>query len=137
MVRYRRAGRVIRSLAVLLALGALASCAMRRELVAPTAPYSTPAAPDWHATQIARSSHRILGYRTDDGVHHRFEGTVRLVGDSLEFDAIPGGADAARVIRPASEVVAVDMFAVSVPAVLITAALAVALAIVAVYWYGL
>jgi hypothetical protein len=119
----------------LLTLGALASCARTHQLAAPPSADSPAAAPDWHATKIAQGSHRIMGYRTIDGRHRRFESTVRLVGDSLEFEAVAGGAGAERVVLPASEVAAVDMFAPQVSGILIAAVLVVTLVFV-VYRVG-
>lgn len=64
----------------LLALTAV-SCATYR-----TVPTSEPAA---LTAPAGEGGLRIAGYTTSDGVYHRFEGTVRVEGDSLEFYAPP------------------------------------------------
>jgi hypothetical protein len=134
---HARSGRAFQLLVVLLALQTLSSCATHRELVAQPDVGASAGARDWHATEIARGSHRIVGYRLVDGTYQSSESKVRLVGDSLEFEAVTGRADAVRVVRPASEVAAVDLFAASPAGVLIAAALVVVLAMIAVYGYGL
>jgi hypothetical protein len=136
MVRSRRTGHVW-SLVVLLAAGALASCATYRDLVAHPAPGSSAGAPDWHATQVAQGSHRVLGYRTSDGAYHDFEGTVRLVGDSLQFRPVAGGSDKAPVVLPASEVTTIKLFATPAVGVLMAAALVGVMATIAIFFYGL
>ncbi len=133
-----RAHRAVRSmLAVLLVAGALASCSMHRELIGHPPADASAAGPDWHATQIARRSHRIWGYRTLDGVEHRCECTVRLNGDSLEFTPVSSDAEATHVVRPATDVSAVGLYRASAAGILIAGALALTLAMVAHYGYGL
>jgi len=92
--------------------GTLGSCAMHRELIAQPALDASTAAPDWSSTKIAKRPQRILGFRTVDGVYHRYESRVRLVGDSLEFTAVPR-AEPPRVVRSATEVSSVDLFSTS------------------------
>src|SRR5262245_43897720 len=46
---------------------------------------------------------RITGYTTRDGAFHRFEGTVRADGDSLEFFASAQKGKGLEVARPETQ----------------------------------
>lgn len=60
-------------------LAVLASCSTYRTLA--TADSQSMTAPP------GKEGVRITGYTTTDGVYHRFEGSVRIDGDSLQFHA--------------------------------------------------